>query len=343
MSAPLVSVLMPVYNGARYLPAAVDSILGQSLRDLEFVVIDDGSTDETPAILSRYADRRLKLRRLEHVGLVAALNAGVDACSAPYIARMDADDLSYPDRLRRQADHLQSDPRCDLVTCYSDLLDHHGRVVGCTQGGVAPDMILELAGGNEIVHGSVMIRRSSLPSPAYPRPPEDYWLWEHMARVGRVFHCIPEPPMYGFREHGDRYSLVKAESQSRGVVEVQWPLLEECSATRDLADQHVRGRLLVGWGRVGGAAYRSGQPDRGHNAFRRFMELARTVSNGPLVAPLLTGAESLIWGGCPFAERIALRLLELRLRPLAGSSYRKLLLAMPGVEPVRRFLYRSRC
>jgi hypothetical protein len=333
---------MPVFNGERYLAEALDSVLNQSFRDFEFVVVDDGSTDGTSSILNQRTDPRLKCHRLDHVGLVAALNRGIEACSAPYIARMDADDLSYPDRLSRQVDHLESDPLCDVVTGCSDLLDRDGVVVGRTSGGVGPDMVLELAGGNGIVHGSVMIRRELLLSaPAYVRAPEDYRLWVRLAREARKFHSIPEPPLYGFREHSTRYSIVGAESQSRGIVEVQWPLLEECAATRDAADEQVRSRLLAGWGRVGGAAYRSKQPERGREAYCRFMDLARTVRGGPLVAPLLTGAESLIWGGCPLAERLALRILQLRLQPLAGSSYRRLLFSMPGVEPLRNFLRRA--
>ncbi len=341
MNEPRVSVIMPVYNGAPFLAAAVESVLTQTWSNLELIVVDDGSTDATPAILRKYCDRRVKIVRIAHAGVVTARNVALDHCCGDYVASMDADDVSHPERIERQATYLDQHPDIDVVTCGSDLIDDQDRVIGETSGGIAEDMVLELAAGNSIVNGATMIRRSALPPPpVYPGPPEDYILWIQLARAGRKFHCLDQK-LYGFREHLTRLSIVGAESQSRGVVQVQWPLLEECSTTRDLADEHVRRCLLEGWGRVGGAAYRSKQPERGHEAYRRFIDLARTVPGGPLVAPLLIGAESLIWGGCPLTERLALRILELRLQPGNGSSYRKLLLAVPGVEPLRAYLRRA--
>lgn len=329
---PVVSVLMPVYNGERFLRQAIDSVLGQTFRDFELVVVDDGSTDATPRILKSCDDTRLKVVRIPHSGLVAALNAGFAGCSGRYVARMDADDSSYPERFARQVEHLDAHTDVDVVTCWSDLLDEDGKVVGRMTGGVGEDMILELAGGNEIVHGSVMVRRASLPPPpVYAKPPEDYILWIRLSREGRRFHALPEV-LYGFREHGGRHSLVKAASQSRGIVEVQWPLLEECSASRNLEDPAVRARLIRGWGRVGGAAYRSGHPQLGREAYRQFRKLARAARDELVAAGTLTGAESLVWGGCPFGERLSLRLLQLRLRPTWLSSYRDLVLSFPFVQ-----------
>jgi hypothetical protein len=326
---------MPVYNGERYLRLALDSVLGQTLGDFELIVVDDGSSDSTPQLLASYRDARLQIVPTPHGGLIAALNAGLAHCTGTYIARMDADDVSYPDRLARQADFLDAHTDVDLVTCWSDLLDEQGGTVGRMTGGLADDMILELAGGNDIVHGSIMVRRASLPPPpVFTHPPEDYRLWLALARAGKRFACVPES-LYGFREHRQRHSLVQAQSQSRGIVDVQWPLLEECTASRNLDDPAVRSRLILGWGRVGGAAYRSGQPERGRTAYRRFRELAGGTHDELTLAATVTGAESLVWGGCPFRQRLALRLLELRLRPARLDSYRKLLLALPFAESLR--------
>ncbi|MGC8880316.1 MAG: glycosyltransferase family 2 protein, partial [Anaerolineae bacterium] len=94
---PAISVIMAVYNGARYLREAVDSILNQTFTDFEFIIVDDGSTDETPAVLDEYNDPRIvRLRNAHNLGLTKSLNRGLHVARGRYIARQDADDLSYP-------------------------------------------------------------------------------------------------------------------------------------------------------------------------------------------------------------------------------------------------------
>src|ERR1043166_4865427 len=108
---PAVTVLMSVYNDEKYVREAIDSILAQSFRDFELLVIDDGSTDRTPAILASYDDRRLRvLRNNENIGLTRSLNAGIGAARGPLIARQDADDISYPQRLARQGGVMKRHP-----------------------------------------------------------------------------------------------------------------------------------------------------------------------------------------------------------------------------------------
>lgn len=111
---------MCVYNGQDHVAAAIDSILTQSFNDFELVVVDDGSTDDTAQILSTYAaqDQRVRVHTQENTGLTRALNVGLSLCTAPLIARQDADDLSYTDRLQRQFDLFQN--RSDVVLCGSD-------------------------------------------------------------------------------------------------------------------------------------------------------------------------------------------------------------------------------
>jgi len=116
-AAPLISVLLPVYDGAATLPACLDSVLGQSETDFELVAADDGSADATPALLAARAaaDPRVRPLRLPHRGIVAALNAGLAACRGRYVARIDADDRMHPHRLARQRAFLEAHPACDLA------------------------------------------------------------------------------------------------------------------------------------------------------------------------------------------------------------------------------------
>src|SRR5438093_1473162 len=111
MRQPTATILLPTYNAAAWLGGAIDSLLGQSYRDFELLVIDDGSTDQTPSLLNTYKDDRIRVLRHEHnSGLIASLNHGIDVAKGKFIARMDADDVSHPRRLERQLAFLERHP-----------------------------------------------------------------------------------------------------------------------------------------------------------------------------------------------------------------------------------------
>ena len=114
---PRVSVLLPVYNAAETIGRAIDSIRGQTLTDWELVVADDGSTDRSAEIIADRAtgDPRIRFHHFEHRGLVPTLNDAIDLARGPYLARMDADDESAPDRLGLQVDYLERNPQTGLV------------------------------------------------------------------------------------------------------------------------------------------------------------------------------------------------------------------------------------
>ena len=116
MTSPIVTVLLPVYNVERYLREAVESILAQTLESFELLIVDDGSTDGTEVICRSFTDPRVRVHRYEkNAGIIFALNAGIDLITTKYVARMDADDVSLPDRLARQVALLESRP--DLAAC----------------------------------------------------------------------------------------------------------------------------------------------------------------------------------------------------------------------------------
>lgn len=117
--APAASILLPVFNGERFLADCLRSISAQTLTDWELIAVDDGSTDGTPAILRAWQakDGRIRVLTQAHHGIVAGLNAGLALCRATYIARMDCDDRMHPGRLERQRACLEQDPDLDLVGC----------------------------------------------------------------------------------------------------------------------------------------------------------------------------------------------------------------------------------
>jgi glycosyltransferase involved in cell wall biosynthesis len=116
IASPIVTVLLPVYNGERYLREAIESILTQTLESFELLIVDDGSTDGTEAICRSFTDPRVRVHRYEeNAGVIFALNTGIDLITTKYVARMDADDVALPSRLARQVAFLESRP--DLAAC----------------------------------------------------------------------------------------------------------------------------------------------------------------------------------------------------------------------------------
>jgi glycosyltransferase involved in cell wall biosynthesis len=123
MQKPLVTVLMPVYNAEKYLREAIDSILDQTLTNFEFLIVDDGSKDSSIDIINSYNDPRIKLVRNEsNLGISKTLNRGIELASAELIARMDADDISYPVRLQKQYDYFTRHPDCALLSTWAKMI-----------------------------------------------------------------------------------------------------------------------------------------------------------------------------------------------------------------------------
>ena len=186
MTDPKVSVLMPVYNGQAYLREAVESILNQTLTDFEFIIVDDGSTDGTNAILQSYDDRRMVMVCQEHRGLVASLNKGLAIARGEYVARIDSDDIALPDRLGRQVSFMSVRPEIGILGTACRLIDADGRAHGLVQW-PSDDLGIRWASllGSPFAHPTVLIRRDILLknrlnyNAAY-QACEDYDLWTRL-------------------------------------------------------------------------------------------------------------------------------------------------------------------
>jgi glycosyltransferase involved in cell wall biosynthesis len=224
MNATEVTVLMPVYNGERFLAEAVDSVLRQTLRDFEMLIIDDGSSDGTADILARYRDSRIRIvNNGRNLGLIATLNKGLDLARGALIARMDADDISLPRRLEVQHDYLRKHPEVGVCgTWFRTFGEGESRVVR------PPTRPAEVAAHAffycPFAHPSVMIRRSSfdefsLRYDAGALHAEDYDLWvragEHVALAN-----VPEVLLH-YRVHGAQISATAREQQAQTTGRVQ--------------------------------------------------------------------------------------------------------------------------
>jgi glycosyltransferase involved in cell wall biosynthesis len=182
-------VLLSVHNGERFLREAIDCILAQTFRDFELVIVDDASSDATPAILGEYekTDARVRvIRSAENLRLAAALNHGLEHCRAELIARADADDVSLPHRLQMQWEYMRDHPQVGLISSHYQRMDENGR-----DGMVAElptdsaRMKFMLLWMTPICHGSAMYRKSVvLGVGGYDKSfwtAQDYELWSRVA------------------------------------------------------------------------------------------------------------------------------------------------------------------
>lgn len=206
-----------------YIEQAIESILNQTLSDLELLVIDDHSEDSTCAIINGISDSRILMLRNPGIGLCSALRAGVIAANAPLIARQDADDISLPTRLEKQREWLNKHPRSLLVGTWTNIVDRNGETVGHHQHPTRNGE-LQVLGlfDSYFVHPSTMFRRSAVvaagnyPSEPSRCPPEDFDLWSRIMRLGPVGN-IPEVLVL-YRSHETNVSITQSlEIEANGV------------------------------------------------------------------------------------------------------------------------------
>jgi hypothetical protein len=235
-AAPLVSVLLPVWNGERFLGAAIDSIIAQTFAAFELIVIDDGSTDGSLAIARRAAarDPRITVLARSHQGLTGALNAGIAAARGSHLARMDADDRAAPTRLARQVAHVDAHPDCVAVGSAVDVVDADDRRLGVSRFPRSHTGIIEaLVGGRSgFAHSAVLMRREPVVAVGGYRadafPSEDLDLWLRLRHRG-TFANIDEPLLryrrhpsaVGVRERGRQLAATRALVARARAVEGQ--------------------------------------------------------------------------------------------------------------------------
>jgi glycosyltransferase involved in cell wall biosynthesis len=219
---PAVSVLMPCYNAEGTVDETLDSVLAQTLEDIEVVAVDDGSTDGSWERIqaSSRKDSRVRALRTGHAGIVSALNVGLQACRAAFIARMDADDLSDPNRLSKQLALLETAPELAGASCLvevfpPEVVRQGFRVyVDWLNSLVSPeDIHRQMFVESPMAHPSVMIRRSWLERVGGYLDngwPEDYDLWLRLDLAGARFAKVPEV-LLSWREHPGR--LTRTDSR----------------------------------------------------------------------------------------------------------------------------------
>jgi glycosyltransferase involved in cell wall biosynthesis len=219
MNIPVVSVVMSVFNGERFLREAVESILRQSFRDFEFIIIDDGSTDKSGSVLDSYqrSDARVRVLHQENRGLIDSLNRGCGLAQGTYIARMDADDIALDDRLMWQVERMEKNRALGLLGGAAEWIDATGKSLGIHRyPGENHMMRSALHDGSPFAHPTILMRREAFVSAGGYRPTvvdaEDYDLWLRIAdrfELGNLQAVIVK-----YRIHPGQISERKCEQQA---------------------------------------------------------------------------------------------------------------------------------
>jgi glycosyltransferase involved in cell wall biosynthesis len=199
MVTPAITVLMPVCNAEKFLREAIDSILNQTFRDFEFLIIDDGSTDNTVKIIQQYSDLRIRLVLNDHnLGISPTLNKGIELASCDLIARMDGDDISYPTRLSRQYEYMMSNPDCALLSTWARVISEDGTPVKLERY-ESRFYHYNLTFECWIYHPTVMFRRAAVKQVGmYSKPySEDFDLFWKISRRFPIWNL--EEPLLDYR------------------------------------------------------------------------------------------------------------------------------------------------
>ncbi|MFD0981623.1 glycosyltransferase family 2 protein [Tropicimonas aquimaris] len=213
----LVSILLPVFNASRHLPLALGSLQLQSHDELEIIAIDDGSTDGSAGILRRAAasDTRIRVVERENRGLIHTLNEGLDLARGDFIARMDADDIAYRERISTQLAAFAAEPGLAMCGTHFDTIVPRGAALPQSKPDVTESRELRVLSRfcTILRHPTVMFRRSAIPDgelrydPAYPCA-EDFELFNRIAEICPVRQL--EAPLLAYRLHPDSVSVTRA-------------------------------------------------------------------------------------------------------------------------------------
>lgn len=218
-----VSVILPVYNGQKYLKDSIDSILAQTYTDFELVIVNDGSTDDSEAIIQGFDDPRIRYYKQSNHGISATLNLAIRQAKGRYIARQDSDDLSHPDRLIKQVAFLDAHPKCGVVGTWAEILVEDvptDRVLNHPINN--NDIKFALLFDSPFVHSSVMMRKelvdrvSGYPSDLNQQSPEDFELWSLLSPICE-FANIPEF-LLKYREIKGSMSRIRLDSFFEKVI-----------------------------------------------------------------------------------------------------------------------------
>lgn len=222
LKKPFISVLMPIYNGEKYLKESIDSILGQTYENFELLLINDASNDASENIILSYLDSRIVyIKNEQNLGLIKTLNKGLDLAKGEFIARMDQDDISLPTRFEKQIDIFHKNPEIGVCGTWFTSFGE-GIQEKTLQHPVDSEAIkINLLGRSSLGHPTVMLRKSAMGNLRYDenyQSAEDYEFWISLSRVTRLYN-IPES-LLKYRVHQTNISVVENSLQSQTAKKI---------------------------------------------------------------------------------------------------------------------------
>lgn len=235
---PKISVYMPVYNAANYLTEAIDSVLAQTYKNLELIIVDDASTDESAKIIRSYVRKyptkiqAIYLKKNVNMGGDAAGNIAYQHATGDYLARMDADDIAVPDRIEKQVRFLETHPTYAVVGTSAWVVNKQGEVIGEKKMPTKhQDIYSEFFAFHPMIHPTVMVRRSALGDRdgLYRLEYEannDYLTFIELISSGYRFGNLPEKLLY-YRVHGNNDSLVQVKSRFANSLKIRFRAVRE--------------------------------------------------------------------------------------------------------------------
>jgi glycosyltransferase involved in cell wall biosynthesis len=197
-NTPLISVLMPVYNAESYLKDSIQSILNQSLNDFEFIIINDCSTDRSGEIIKSFSDNRIRyFENTENLKLIQCLNFGISVANGKYIARMDADDISMPNRFQKQFEVMENNPKIDICGTSIQYFNESERLKKWIVPEKDHNIKLKMLFGSQFAHPTVFIKKSFLDKHKLVYSDnalhvEDYEFWIRCCGLGAYFYNITD-------------------------------------------------------------------------------------------------------------------------------------------------------
>lgn len=196
-NSPVISVILPVYNGKVHLSECIESVLSQTFQDFEFIIVNDASTDNTSQILKDFAVRDERIIVVTHEvnqKQTIAANTAIKNAKGKYLARMDADDVALPNRLKRQVTFLEENTKIGLLGSWVDIINDDSKIIEQWKTASEPGVLnWNLLFGTSFAHSSVMMRSDIVKKVGYYQSPEaeDYDLWSRISRIAKVAN-LPE-------------------------------------------------------------------------------------------------------------------------------------------------------
>lgn len=230
---------MPVYNGEQFLKEAIDSILNQTFSNFEFLIINDGSTDQSKKIVESYNDNRICfINNEENKGLIFTLNRGLETAQGKYIARMDQDDISFNDRLKKQYDFLEENLNVALVGGWAEIINENGKKIGTYKTPVNHHEIkFDLLFHNPFIHGTIFFRKDLVRGVGgyneKNEHAEDYGLYSTMIRNHKITN-LPE-------------FLIKYRIHNNSIGQAPQTKIIQNETARSITFNNISHYINIGW------------------------------------------------------------------------------------------------